>query len=172
MNISSRPEKSPTDDALRRIKLLSLDVDGVLTDGGIYYSDNGDSYRKFNAKDGLGITRLIEAGTMVTIISAGAPGAIEQRAKRIGVSHVFTNVEDKLVVLQQLSDQLGIEMADIAHMGDDLVDLSIMKAVGLSIAVSDAVDEVLSYADIVTQRRGGEGAVREICDAILRLHVK
>jgi len=156
-------------DALRRVKLLSLDVDGVLTDGGIYYADDGNTYRKFNAKDGMGMVRLMNAGVQVTIISAGAPGGIEHRANRLSIKHVFTDVHDKLSVLKQLCSDLGIQMEDVAHMGDDVNDLTIMEQVGLSITVADAVDDVLDVADIVTKRNGGEGAVREICDAIIRL---
>jgi len=158
-----------SDDLLRSIKLLSLDVDGVLTDGGIYYADDGNSFRKFNAKDGMGMTRLMAEGVPVTIISAGAPGAIEYRAKRLGVSHVFTDVQDKLAILRQLCADLGVGMNEVAHMGDDVNDLPIMAEVGLSITVADAVDDVLKVAKLVTTRRGGDGAVREICDTIMRL---
>jgi len=157
------------DDALRRVKLLSLDVDGVLTDGGIYYADDGNTYRKFNAKDGMGMVRLMNTGVQVTIISAGRPGGIEHRANRLGIKHVFTDVHDKLSVLRKLCDELGIGMEDVAHIGDDVNDLAIMEHIGLSITVADAVDDVLDVADIVTRRQGGAGAVREICDAIIRL---
>jgi 3-deoxy-D-manno-octulosonate 8-phosphate phosphatase (KDO 8-P phosphatase) len=160
---------SNPEDALRRIKLLSLDVDGVLTDGGIYYADDGNTFRKFNAKDGMGMVRLMKAGVAVTIISAGAPGAIENRARRLGIEHVFTDVHDKLTVLRKLCADLGITMDETAHMGDDVNDLPIMENVGLSITVSDAMDDVLDVADIITKRKGGEGAVREICEAIIRL---
>ncbi len=130
MNTALGPANSATRETLRRIKLLSLDVDGILTDGGIYYSDDGNSYRKFNAKDGLGVTRLVESGIVVAIISAGAPGAIEHRAKRMGVQHVFTDVHDKLSIMQNLCGQLGIDITNVAHMGDDIPDLPMMKAVG------------------------------------------
>jgi 3-deoxy-D-manno-octulosonate 8-phosphate phosphatase (KDO 8-P phosphatase) len=160
-----------SDNPLGRIKLLSLDVDGILTDGGIYYADDGNTYRKFNAKDGMGITQLMKnTDVVVTIISAGAPGAIEHRANRLKIKHVYTDVADKLVVLRNLCEKLGINMNDVAHMGDDVNDLSIMSEVGLSLTAADAVDEVLAVADIVTKRRGGHGAVREICDSIRRLH--
>ena len=169
MNTTLQPHNSSVEEALRRIKLLSLDVDGILTDGGIYYADDGNSFRKFNAKDGVGVNRLMKTGIDVVIISAGAPGAIEHRARRMGIKHVFTDVGDKLSVLRELSDRLGIEMADVAHMGDDVIDLEIMEAVGFSFTASDAVDEVLDYADIITKNKGGEGAVREVCDLLLRV---
>ena len=155
--------------ALRCVKLLSLDVDGVLTDGGIYYADDGNTYRKFNAKDGMGMVRLMNAGIQTCIISAGAPGSIEHRANRLGIRHVFTDVHDKLSVLRKLCGDLGIGMHEVAHVGDDVNDLAIMEQVGLSITVADAVDDVLDVADIVTKRNGGAGAVREICDAIIQL---
>ena len=159
------------DEKLNRIKLLSLDVDGILTDGGIYYADDGNSYRKFNAKDGMGITLLMNnTDVAVTIISAGAPGAIEHRAKRLKIKHVYTDVADKLSVLRKLCTELGIGMDEVAHMGDDVNDLSIMEHVGLSITAIDAVDAVLNVADITTRRAGGHGAVREICDRIIYLH--
>ena len=153
---------------LSQIKLLSLDVDGVLTDGGIYYSDDGKSFRKFNAKDGLGISRLLNNGIEIAIISAGASGAIQYRAQRLNIKYVYTDVIDKLAVLKDLCKTLNIEISHVAHIGDDLNDIEVFKEVGLSITVSDAVGSVLSSADIITKRKGGEGAVREVCDAMLK----
>ena len=153
---------------LAKVKLLSLDVDGVLTDGGIYYVDDGKTFRKFNAKDGMGLVRLRKSGVILTVISAGASGAIEFRARRLGIEHVFTNVSDKLSILKNLATKLSIQMKHVAHMGDDVNDLPSMEAVGLAIACANAVPEVIANADIITERQGGEGAVREICDAILR----
>ncbi len=165
------PEKPTPGDAMERlseIKLLSLDVDGVLTDGGIYYTDDGNTFRKFNAQDGMGLVRLRKAGVTVTIISAGAPGAIEHRGRRLGIEHVFTDVSDKLATLGGLAGELGLEMTQVAHMGDDVNDLPLMQAAGLAIASANAVPEVMDAAEIVTTRRGGEGAVRELCDAMLK----
>ena len=161
------PTPAASREALARVRLLSVDVDGVLTDGGIYYSDDGNTFRKFNAKDGMGLTLLKNAGIHVAIISAGAPGAIEYRAKRIGINHVFTDVEDKLSVFKNLVKELNIEIADTAHMGDDVNDLPLMKAAGIAITTADAVSKVANEAQIATVRRGGDGAVREVCDAIL-----
>lgn len=157
-------------DLMGRIKLLSVDVDGVLTDGGIYYADNGNTFRKFNAKDGMGLVRLRRAGVEVTIISAGAPGAIEHRAARLGIQHVFTDVGDKLETFRDLVAKLGLEMSETAHICDDVNDLKLMEAAGLAIATTDAANEVLAAADVITAKRGGEGAVREVCDAILKAH--
>jgi len=153
---------------LAKVKLLSVDVDGVLTDGGIYYADDGNTYRKFNAKDGMGLVMLRRAGVEVTIISAGAPGAIELRAARLGIPHVFTEAHDKLAIFRELVEKLDIQMSDTAHMGDDVNDLPLLQAAGLAIATADAVEAVGEAAHIVTRRRGGDAAVREVCDAILK----
>ena len=153
-------------DKLANVKLLSLDVDGVLTDGGIYYSDTGDSFRKFNAKDGMGITRLQKTGVSVAIISMGMPGAIDHRAKRLGIKYVYTNVADKAISMREIITDLGIDMSEVAHIGDDINDLSLFDVAGLTIAVADALDEVKVSADIVTTKNGGAGAVREISDLI------
>lgn len=169
--MNGKPEKPAPGDMLERlsqIELLSLDVDGVLTDGGIYYTDDGNTFRKFNAQDGMGLVRVRKAGVTVTIISAGAPGAIEHRARRLGIKHVFTDVPDKLAVLGALAGELGIGMHQVAHVGDDVNDLPLMQASGLAVASANAVPEVMEAAAIVTRCRGGEGAVRELCDAMLR----
>ena len=158
-------------DKLANVKLLSLDVDGVLTDGSIYYSDTGDSFRKFNAKDGMGITRLQKTGVSVAIISMGMPGAIDHRAKRLGIKYVYTNVADKAISMREIITDLGIDMSEVAHIGDDINDLSLFDVAGLTIAVADALDEVKVLADIVTTKNGGAGAVREIADLIRELQI-
>ena len=157
-------------DKLAKIKLLSLDVDGVLTDGGIYYTDTGDSFRKFNAKDGMGITHLQKIGIPVAIISMGMPGAIDHRAKHLGIKYVYTDVADKAVSMREIINDLGINMSEVAHMGDDINDLPLFDVAGLTIAVADAMDQVKDKADIVTQKNGGDGAVREIIDLIRGLN--
>ena len=169
MQTTMHPKPSPAAShiTLKRVKLFSIDVDGVLTDGGIYYTDDGNSFRKFNAKDGMGLTLLRRVGVEVAIISAGAPGAIEHRARRLGIEHVFTDVQDKLALFMELADRLGIDMRDTAHMGDDVNDLPLIRAAGISIATSDAVQAVFAESSIITTRRGGDAAVREVCDAIL-----
>lgn len=167
MTSIKKPSPAERLDALARVKLLSVDVDGVLTDGGIYYADDGNNFRKFNAKDGMGLVMLRRAGVEVTIISAGSPGAIEHRAARLGIPHVFTDVQDKLAIFRDLTEKLGIDMAETAHMGDDVNDLPLLQAAGLAIAPADAVDAVAAIADVMTQHRGGDAAVREVCDAIL-----
>lgn len=151
---------------LSKIKLLSLDVDGVLTDGGIYYTDTGDSMRKFNAKDGMGIVHLQAAGIPVCIISMGLPGAIDHRAKRLGIKYVYTDVADKAESMREIVADLGISLEDVAHMGDDINDLSLFKVVGMRISVADGMEEVKDAADVISTKIGGAGAVREIADII------
>ncbi len=152
---------------LSGVKLLSLDVDGVLTDGGLYYTDDGHIQRKYNVKDGVGIKRALEAGVHIVIISAGVSGSIPERAATLGIEHVFTGVEDKLAVLETLCAELNVEMSQAAHIGDDINDVELLEAVGCPIAVADAQPEAWAAALIITERDGGAGAVREICDGLV-----
>lgn len=153
---------------LSRIKLLSLDVDGVLTDGGLYYADDGRQLRKFNVKDGFGIQRLMAAGVDVAIISAGTMQNIIDRAAALGIKHVQIGVKSKAEALKALCADLNIDLADAVHVGDDLNDLEAMQAAGGAFTVLDAVPEALDAANYITHRRGGDGAVREICDMIVK----
>ncbi len=150
------------------IKLLILDVDGVMTDGTIGFTPDGKEYKFFNTQDGLGIKRLQQHGIAVAIISGRSSDIVSYRAQELGIKHVFQGQQNKLAALQALQDQLNIEPRQIAHMGDDLPDLEIMKKVGLGIAVANAVDDVKAIADWHTTRSGGAGAVREACDLILK----
>jgi len=159
---------SETNAFLARARLLSLDVDGVMTDGGLYYADDGRQLRKFNVKDGFGIRRLMAVGVEVAIISAGTMNNIIDRAKTLGISHVWIGQKSKAETLRTLCRELDIDMADAGHMGDDINDLEAMKIAGCAFAVADAVPEVLSAADHTTHRRGGDGAVREVCDMIVK----
>ena len=151
-----------------RIKLLVLDVDGIMTDGGLYYTESGEIVKKFNVKDGLGIKRLINAGVEVAIISANSSEATLHRANRLNVQHVFINAKDKLAILKDLCEQLNISFSEVASMGDDLSDLPVMKAVGFPMTVADAMPENINSAQYVTAKSGGQGAVREVCDRILQ----
>ncbi|PZO19047.1 MAG: HAD family hydrolase [Leptolyngbya foveolarum] len=150
------------------IKLLVLDVDGILTDGGLYYTESGEIIKKFNVKDGLGIKRLINSGVEVAIISANSSEATLHRAERLNVKHVFINAKNKLDILNKLCDQLNINLSEVASMGDDPSDLPVMQAVGCPMTVADAMPENIACAQYVTHKGGGEGAVREVCDRLIQ----
>ena len=151
---------------LAQIRLLTLDVDGVLTDGGLYYTEDGILLRRFNVKDGQGIKRVMAAGVTVALVSAGPAQSIRRRGEDLGIPHVFAGVEDKLARVTELCGDIGRTLAETAHVGDDLNDLPLMEAIGCPLTVADAVSEVLAAAVFVTERGGGAGAVREICDMI------
>jgi len=154
-------------DRLRRVKLLLLDADGVLTDGNIIYNDAGSEIKAFNVKDGLGIRLLMTAGIQVGIVTGRSSAALRQRCKDLGIDLLFDGVRDKAALLDSISEQTGICAEDMAFAGDDLPDLPIMRRVGFSFAVADAHRIVRDLADMVTDERGGRGAVRQICEAIL-----
>lgn len=153
---------------LKHIKLLILDVDGVLTDGGIIYNDNGVETKIFNVKDGLGIRLLMQAGINLCIATGRRSNALYNRCKNLGIEHIFDGADDKAAILDLILDRTGVSAEQVAFIGDDLPDLALMKKVGLSIAVADAHKTVLKNADMVTSTKGGNGAVREVCEAILK----
>lgn len=153
---------------LAAVDLLILDVDGVLTQGEVIYHDDGSQIKCFNVKDGLGLRLLMDAGIPVAIVTGRSAGALQARVKNLGIPYLFDGVSDKAAALTQVVDQSGIPAHRMAFIGDDLPDLPIMSRVGLSIAVSDATPEVKERAAMVTTHPGGRGAVREICEAILK----
>lgn len=152
---------------LKRIKLLLLDVDGVLTDGGIIYNDNGMETKVFSVKDGLGMRLLMEAGIHLGVITGRRSNALYCRCKDLGINLIFDGVTNKIEVLDTLLDQTGVSIEEVAFIGDDLPDLALMNKIGLSIAVGNAHKTVLDNADMVTSASGGHGAVREVCEKIL-----
>jgi 3-deoxy-D-manno-octulosonate 8-phosphate phosphatase (KDO 8-P phosphatase) len=149
------------------VKLLALDVDGILTDGGLYYTETGEVCKKFNVKDGKGIKLLIQSGIKVAIISANDSPATHHRAKKLGIEYCFTGVEDKLTILKDLCQKLDLPLSQVAYMGDDLNDLPVLKAVGFPLTVADAIYENRMNSIYVTRLSGGQGAVREICNLVL-----
>ena len=153
---------------LKRIKLLLLDVDGVLTDGCIIYNDKSVETKVFNVKDGLGIRLLMEAGVKVGIVTSRVSKALYHRCNNLGISLIFDGVHEKISVLELISEQTGLLAEEIAFVGDDLPDLPLMRKVGFSIAVADAHKTVIENVDMVTSAKGGAGAVREVCEAILK----
>ena len=153
---------------LSDIALLLLDVDGVLTDGAITYTDSGEQIKSFNAKDGLGIRLLMESGVEVGIVTARVAGALGHRCKNLGITLIFEGVKDKASAFDAVVKTTGIRAEHIAFMGDDLIDLPAMTRAGIGIAVADAANEVKAHADLVMDYSGGKGAVRQACEAILK----
>lgn len=151
-----------------QIKLLILDVDGVLTDGRIYITESGSEYKAFNSKDGIGIKMLLRTDVNLAIISGRTSAAVEHRMHPLGIKYIYQNQNDKLPAFNELKDKLGLTDQQIAHVGDDLTDLSILTRVGLSITVADADEFVKKHVDFITKACGGRGAVREVCELIMR----
>ncbi|HET8710723.1 MAG TPA: 3-deoxy-manno-octulosonate-8-phosphatase KdsC [Spongiibacteraceae bacterium] len=156
----------------REIKLLVLDVDGVLTDGRLWYGNSGEELKAFHIQDGLGIKLLQSAGVDVAIITGRTSQLVNRRGSELGIKHIVQGREDKLVALRALAGNLEIGLEEIAYVGDDLPDLSAIAAVGLGIAVANAMPYVAQHAAYKTARSGGDGAVREVCDLILQAQGK
>jgi 3-deoxy-D-manno-octulosonate 8-phosphate phosphatase (KDO 8-P phosphatase) len=160
-----------TTDALmeraRRIRLLTLDVDGVLTDGSIYVDDHGREMKVFSALDGLGMKMAMQAGITVAWITGSRADVVTHRARQLGIHHVMLGADQKLPVWERLRDKLGFAAESCAHVGDDLPDVPLFVHCGLGIAVPNATATVAARAHHVTRARGGEGAVREVCELIL-----
>lgn len=150
------------------IRLLALDVDGVLTDGKLYFSNGGDELKAFHIADGLGIKLLKNSGVEVAIITGRQSQLVARRAQELGIVHIMQGREDKLTALNELKGQLNIPYNHIAYVGDDLPDLAAIRQVSLGIAVANAHHYVLKHADWQTDANGGEGAVREVCEWIMQ----
>ncbi len=149
------------------IKILVLEVDGVLTDGRLYYAADGEALKVFHVRDGHGIKSLLSAGIEIAIISGRSSTALERRARELGIRHICQGIEDKGVALANLLHELGFSAAQAACLVDDTPDLPMMHIVGLPVAVADAHPKVLAAAKLVTRLPGGAGAVRELADQIL-----
>jgi 3-deoxy-D-manno-octulosonate 8-phosphate phosphatase (KDO 8-P phosphatase) len=156
-----------TEERLRKVRAVVLDVDGVLTDGGMYYGLEGEELKKFNSRDGMGVRLLRDAGIEVAIITGENSQAVARRAEKLKIGEVHLGIEEKLPVLQDFASRKGLDASEIAYMGDDVNDLPCLGWVGLPASPSDAMPPVLSVAHLITERRGGEGAVRELADQIL-----
>ncbi len=154
------------------IRLLILDVDGVLTDGGLYFGPSGETLKVFHVRDGHGIKMAQQAGIEVAFLSGRRSDAARHRARELGVAHFYEGVRDKVAVLEQLAAALNLTPLQAAAVGDDLVDLPLMARVGLAVAVADAAPEVKAAAHWVTTLPGGKGAVREVCDLLLKVQGK
>ena len=159
-------------DKLSKIKLLALDVDGVLTDGTINIGDNGELFKGFNAKDGLGISCALRSGLKVAIITGRKSEIIHKRSAELGITLLCEGVKDKHAELIKLTKELVLNKEEVAYMGDDLNDLPAFRAAGFSFAPQDAVTEVVNNADSVVQKDGGRGAVRAAIEMILKAQDK
>jgi 3-deoxy-D-manno-octulosonate 8-phosphate phosphatase (KDO 8-P phosphatase) len=157
----------PRTDAAARVRVLVLDVDGVLTDGRLFYGARGEALKVFHVRDGLGLKLLAAAGVTVAVISGRRSGMTARRCRELGVRHLLQGVEDKLTAFHRLRARLGVLPDFCACVGDDVPDVPLMREVGLSFAVADAHPQARSAAHVVTRLPGGKGAVREICDYLL-----
>jgi 3-deoxy-D-manno-octulosonate 8-phosphate phosphatase (KDO 8-P phosphatase) len=162
----------PADPAIieraRRIKLLLMDCDGVLTDGRLWLTPDGDEQKSFHTRDGQGISLFHAAGLRTGIISGRTSTAVARRAEDLKMSFVRQFAKDKIEALEEIVAEAGVTTADCAYIGDDLADIPVMRRVGLAVAVADAAEETKQAAHYVTTVRGGHGAVREVIDLILK----
>jgi N-acylneuraminate cytidylyltransferase len=149
------------------VRLLCVDVDGVLTDAGMYYGPDGEVLKKFNTRDGMGLARLREAGVAVAIISSEDSAIVHARAAKLKIDDVFCGASNKRIAIDELCTRHGLGLDEVAFIGDDLNDLPALECVGLACAVADAAEPVQAIAHYVTQRRGGDGAVRELCEFLI-----
>ncbi len=166
MERGGSPLSPELQERLRRVRLLALDVDGVLTDGNLYWSDAGGWSQRFSVRDGFGIKLLQDRGIEIAVLSGGDLRAGRERAASLGIRHAYFGVPDKVARYQELARELGIAADETAYIGDELVDVPMIELVAFGATVPDAVDEVRAAARYVTKRPGGDGAVREVCDLI------
>lgn len=155
-----------------KIKLAAFDVDGVMTDGSMIYDENGLQYKTFNAKDGQGIAMLVKSGIKTAIITAKESGAVKHRFEDLGMTKLYQGVKNKIEVMKELVKEFGLEMSEVAYMGDDLPDISVLREVGLACCPNDAAPEVKSICHFISGKRGGRGAVRELTDLIYKTQIK
>lgn len=161
------PQKLVPHEKLARVKMLTCDVDGVLTDGGLYYGESGERLKRFNVLDGHGLKQLQKEGIKICFISQSTNQSVKSRAQDLGIDFCLIGVEDKLPVLEKAIAEIGIDISDVVHIADDENDLSLLKAVGTAVTVPNGVPRVKAVCRFVTTAQGGHGAVRELCDVIL-----
>lgn len=153
---------------LKNIKLLLLDVDGVLTDGKIVYTDSGEQIKAFDVKDGHGLKLLMRSGAEVVLITGRESKVVLHRARDLGIQEVYQKVTNKIEIYEKILKEKNLEDIHVGFVGDDLIDIPVLKRVGFSAAVEDAIPEVKEIVDYVTSKKGGEGAVREVCELLLK----
>ena len=152
----------------RGVRMIVFDVDGVLTDGSLFYGDDGQEYKAFNSRDGHGIKMLRASGVEPAIITGRTSQVVLFRARNLGIVHLFQGADDKLVAFEKLLAGVNLTPAQIAYMGDDVVDLPVLRRCGLAISVPDAPDEVKARSHYITRAGAGRGAAREACELIMR----
>lgn len=152
---------------LQAVRLIAFDVDGILTDGGLYLADSGEEFKRFNSLDGHGLKMLKNSGVELAIITGRTSRCVEMRAKNLGITRLYQGVEHKWGAMQALLKELNLPAETAAFMGDDVVDLPVMRRVGLAITVPNSPQLVRDHAHYLTQRDGGHGAVRETCELIM-----
>jgi 3-deoxy-D-manno-octulosonate 8-phosphate phosphatase (KDO 8-P phosphatase) len=159
-------------DKAARIKLVIFDVDGVLTDGSLYLADDGQEIKAFNSRDGHGMRMLQDGGVMIGVITGRTSRVVRHRMESLGIEHVYQGRREKLPAYEALIAELGLGDAEVAYVGDDVVDLPVMRRVGLAIAVQDAHPLVKKHAHWQTPTAGGRGAARDVCELLLEAHGK
>ena len=163
--------RSPAPGVLKGIHLFAMDVDGVLTDAGMYYSESGEELKKFNTRDGMGIKLLQRAGLITALITMEETKLVARRAEKLAIPEVHQGARDKLAVMRGMVARHGLTLKEVAYIGDDVNDLETLKAVGFSAATADAVPGVRDAVAYVCRQKGGEGAVREVADLILAAQI-
>ena len=163
----SLARRQPSPNLLRNIRLFATDVDGVLTDAGMYYSESGDEWKKFNTRDGMGIKLLQKAGLITAIVTQERTKLVARRAEKLAIPELHQGVMDKLSVIRDMAARHGITLKQVAYIGDDVNDLEALKAVGFSASPADGLPQVIEAVGYVCSKKGGEGAVREIVEMIL-----
>lgn len=149
------------------IRLMAFDVDGIMTDGGLYFSDSGEEFKRFNSQDGHGLKMLRASGVEIALITGRTSRCVTARARNLGIEHVYQGAENKLEAMVDLLNKLKLPRDAAAYMGDDVVDLTVMRHVGMAVTVPDAPPQVRERSHYITQRNGGYGAVREACEMIM-----
>jgi 3-deoxy-D-manno-octulosonate 8-phosphate phosphatase (KDO 8-P phosphatase) len=163
-----KPDQADIDQRASAVRMIVFDVDGVLTDGSLFYDNHGEEYKAFNSRDGHGIKMLRASGVETGIITGRTSQIVLHRARNLGIGHIHQGAEDKLVALQHLLKEVGLSPEQIAYMGDDVVDLPVMNRCGLAITVPDAPVEVKARSHVITVAAAGRGAAREACELIMR----
>ncbi|MCE9687084.1 3-deoxy-manno-octulosonate-8-phosphatase KdsC [Shewanella sp. AS16] len=151
----------------QKIKLLICDVDGVFSDGRIYMSNNGEELKAFHTRDGYGVRSLLSSGFNLAVITGRNSKIVENRMTALGISHIYQGIDDKFVPYRELLERYEVQPEEVAYIGDDIVDLPVMKAVGLAVCVADGHPYVRQHAHMVTHIQGGHGALRELTDLLL-----